>query len=78
MFRAAPRCFCMANETKNTTTWPELAIGLFEKLDERNARIDYTFEDMTVEVPSQAGGNASHATWKLNGTVRISTSSKKS
>lgn len=68
----------MANETKTTTTWPELAIGLFEKLDERDARIDYTFENLTVEVPSHAGGNATHATWKLNGTLKVSTSSKKS
>ncbi|HKK19212.1 MAG TPA: hypothetical protein VJ952_11080 [Opitutales bacterium] len=67
----------MANETKKTTTWPELAIGLFEKLDERDARIDYVFEDLSVAVPSHAGADASHATWTLNGTLKISTSSKK-
>jgi hypothetical protein len=67
----------MANEKQTTTTWPELAIGLFEKLNERDARIDYVFENMVIEVPSHAGGDASHATWKLNGTLKISTSSKK-
>jgi len=67
----------MANETKATTTWPELAIGLFEKLDERDARIDYIFEDLEVQVPSHAGSNPTYATWKLNGTVKITTSSKK-
>lgn len=67
----------MANETKHINTWPELAVGLFDKLDERDARIDYMFEDFTVEVPSHVGNGANHATWKLNGTVKISTSSKK-
>lgn len=71
------RFIYMANETKTTTTWPELAIGLFEKLDERDARIDYVFEDLTIEVPSHAGEGADHATWKLNGVLKISTSSKK-
>ena len=63
----ALRCVCMANEKEKTTTWPELAIGLFDKLDERDARIDYVFENMEVEVPSNAGDNPSYAKWRLNG-----------
>ncbi|MEM6643689.1 MAG: hypothetical protein AAF616_11975 [Bacteroidota bacterium] len=60
----------MGNDTK---TWPELAIGLYDKLTGRNAKITYDFEDMDVSVPS--GTNASeHATWKLNGKLTISTS----
>jgi hypothetical protein len=60
----------MAEEEKN---WSDIAIGLYDKLTGRNAEITYQFEDLDVTVPSDTGGNPSHATWKLNGTVRIHT-----
>ena len=56
-----------------TTNWPELAIGLYDKLTGRGAEITYAFDHMEIEVPSGTGDNASHAKWKLNGTLRIST-----
>ncbi len=59
-----------------TTTWPELAIGLYDKLTGRGAEITYKFEDMHIHVPSAAqnGSNSvEHAPWKLNGTLRITT-----
>lgn len=59
--------------SKDTTNWPELAIGLYDKLTGRNAEISYQFEDFEVYVPSSASENASHAKWKMNGTVRITT-----
>ncbi len=63
-----------ANEkTEHTTTWPELAIGLYDKLTGRNAEITYAFENLEVEVPSGTGDNAEHAKWKINGTLRIRT-----
>lgn len=58
---------------EQTTNWPELAIGLYDKLTGRGAEITYHFEDMTVHVPSGTGDNASHAKWKLDGTLKIST-----
>jgi hypothetical protein len=58
----------------HTETWPELAVGLWDKLTGRNAVIEYDFSDMSVDVPSGAGENATHATWKLNGKLRIRTS----
>ena len=58
----------------HTETWPELAIGLWDKLTGRNAVIEYEFDNMDVQVPSGAGSNASHANWKLNGKLRIRTS----
>lgn len=61
---------------QETTTWPELAIGLYEKLTGRNAEISYQFEDFELYVPSKASGNgeeASHAHWKMNGTLKIRT-----
>ena len=57
----------------STTTWPELAIGLYEKLTERNAEITYEFENMEVLVPSGTGDDAKHAKWHVNGIIRIRT-----
>ena len=62
----------MAND-QDTHTWPELAIGLYDKLTGRDAEITYGFEDFEVHVPSSTAANAEHARWKLSGTVRIST-----
>ncbi len=58
---------------ENTTNWPDLAEGLYERLTGRGAEIRYTFEDMKVRVPSKAGEGAEHADWEVNGTLRIST-----
>lgn len=60
-------------EIDETTTWPELAIGLYDRLTGRGAEITYEFEDMEVEVPSKAGEDADHANWRLDGTLRITT-----
>ena len=62
-----------ASGTEHTTTWPELAIGLYDKLTGRNAEITYEFIDMQIDVPSAASDAASHARWKLNGTMKIRT-----
>lgn len=56
-----------------TTTWPELAISLYDRLTGRGAEITYEFEDMEVAVPSKTGENAEHAHWQLDGTIRITT-----
>lgn len=56
-----------------TTTWPELAISLYDRLTGRGAEISYEFEDMEVEVPSKAGPDAEHAHWRVDGTLRITT-----
>jgi len=57
----------------HTTNWPELAIGLYDKLTGRGAEITYSFDRMEIDVPSGTGDSASYAKWKLNGTLRIST-----
>ena len=57
----------------DTRTWPELAIGLYDKLTGRGAEITYRFEDMRVAVPSGTGEDASQAPWLLNGTLRVHT-----
>lgn len=57
-----------------TTTWPELAIGLYDRLTGRNAEITYEFDDMEIDVPSKAGADADHAHWRVDGTLTITTS----
>lgn len=61
----------MANQQNND--WPNLAIGLYDKLTGRNAEIAYEFDDFSVEVPRQVGNNTEHALWKMNGTLKIRT-----
>ena len=55
-----------------TQTWPELAIGLYDKLTGRGAEITYQFEDFDLYVPSGTA-NRGHAHWKMNGTLKIRT-----
>jgi len=61
------------SDQQHTQTWPELAIGLYDKLTGRNAEITYDFQNMEVWVPSGTGDNADHARWKVNGIVKIRT-----
>jgi len=61
-------------DSEHTTTWPELAIGLYDKLTGRGAEITYEFQNLEVTVPSGTGEKAEFANWKLNGTIKISTS----
>jgi len=62
----------MASE-QDTNNWPELAIGLYDKLTGRDAEISYSFDDFEIFIPSSTAADASHARWKMNGRVRIST-----
>jgi len=61
------------DENGHTTTWPELAIGLYDRLTGRGAEISYEFEDMHVKIPSGTGGAAEHAEWVFSGALRIRT-----
>lgn len=55
------------------TTWPELAIDLYDKLTGRGAEISYEFDDLEIGVPSGTHGTAATATWKLKGVLKIRT-----
>ena len=59
--------------TSQTDTWPELAISLYDKLTGRGAEIEYEFADFDLYVPSGTGASATHAHWKMNGTIRVRT-----
>lgn len=61
---------------QHTTNWPDLAIGLYDRLTGRGAQIEYAFEDMQINVPSGTGEAAEHAKWLLNGKLKITTSNE--
>ncbi len=63
------------SENIDTKTWPELAIGLYDRLTERNAEIAYDFDNFELGVPSSTNADAKHAQWKLNGAIRVTTRS---
>ncbi len=72
MIRAVHHTY-MAQTMTDTQTWPDLAIGLYDKLTGRGAEISYEFQSLEVSVPSSASAGAQHATWKVSGTVKIRT-----
>ncbi len=58
---------------EQTATWPDLAIGLYDRLTGRNAEITYDFDRLQLNVPSGTGPNAERAEWEVSGTLRIRT-----
>jgi hypothetical protein len=58
---------------QDTQTWPDLAIGLYDKLTGRGAEITYHFEDLQVAIPGGTDPAAASAKWTLNGTLKIRT-----
>lgn len=63
-----------SGDQKEATSFADLGKDLWSYLTGRGAAIDYQFVDMTVEVPKTTGADAARASWKLNGTLRITTS----
>ena len=57
----------------HTTNWPDLAIGLYDRLTGRGAEITYDFDDMHVKLPSGTGETAEHAEWVLSGAITVRT-----
>ncbi|TWT77769.1 hypothetical protein Pla123a_15650 [Posidoniimonas polymericola] len=64
----------MSNPTQHTNNWPDLAVGLFDRLTGRQAEISYRFDNMHLRVPSGTGDEAQHAEWVLNGGLTVTTS----
>ena len=63
----------MDNTTTEAQTWPDLAIGLYDKLTGRAAAITYEFRELEISVPSSASAAAQHATWRVSGAVTVRT-----
>ena len=57
-----------------TTSFADLGKEMWAYLTGKGAAINYEFVDMTVEVPRETGPHSPRATWRLNGTLRITTS----
>jgi hypothetical protein len=62
--------------TKDVVDWTDLGKEMWSYLTGKGAAIDYTFVDMTVEVPRDTGADAPRAIWKLDGTLRITTTDR--
>ncbi|MGB3185942.1 MAG: hypothetical protein WBG36_09985 [Ornithinimicrobium sp.] len=67
-----------STEVGKDASWTDLGQDLWAYLTGRGAAINYSFVDMAVEVPRDTGADAPRATWKLNGTLRITTSDNES
>jgi hypothetical protein len=57
----------------DTTSIGDLGRELWDYLTGKDAAINYQFVDMLVEVPRSTGEKAPRATWRLHGTLRITT-----
>ena len=62
--------------SKDTTSFADFGRDMWSYLTGKEATIDYTFVDMSIEVPRTTGPDSDRATWKLNGTLRITTADK--
>ena len=63
----------MAQKVNETNNWPEMFVGLYERLTGDNAEISYNFDDFEIDVPASTAPNSPQAHWKFNGTMRITT-----
>ena len=63
----------MDKTPSEATTWPDLAIGLYDRLTGRGAEIIYEFQNMEISIPTTASPNAQHAMWRINGVMKIRT-----
>ena len=61
------------NTNDQTQTWPDLAIGLYDKLTGRGAEITYEMDNLAVEVPAGTSDEAPRAKWVVNGSLKIRT-----
>lgn len=61
-------------DPRDISDWTDLGREMWSYLTNRGAVVNYSFVNMTVEVPRDIGPDAPRATWKLNGTLRITTS----
>ena len=53
--------------------WTDLGSPMWTFLTGREAAINYTFSDLTVEIPRDTGSDAPRATWRIDGTLTVTT-----
>ncbi len=64
----------VGTDNAEVVNWSDLGQRMWSFLTGRDAEIHYRFADVAVEVPRDTGANAPRATWKIDGTVTITTS----
>jgi hypothetical protein len=65
-----------AEKTKSSeASWPDFAIGLYDKLTGRGAQITYEFDNFNLFIPTRAGeiDDEHHFNWKMSGIMHIRT-----
>lgn len=60
-------------KTSEVVDWSDLGQRMWSFLTGREAAINYTFTDMTVEIPRDTGSKAPRATWRIDGTLTVTT-----
>jgi len=60
------------------SSFADVAKEWWSYLTDRGAAVNYEFVDMTVEVPRETGADSERAVWKLNGSLRITTTEQPS
>jgi hypothetical protein len=63
---------------QHQSSFADVAKELWSYLTDRGAAVNYEFVDMTVEVPRETGADSERAVWKLNGSLRITTTEQPS
>lgn len=61
------------SNSSDVTSFVDLGKEMWNFLTGNNAGINYEMVDMHIEVPKSTGPDAPRATWRLNGTLRITT-----
>ena len=61
------------NDMNEIVDWTDLGSRMWSFLTGREAAINYEFQNMEVEVPRDTGSDAPRATWRLSGTLRVTT-----
>jgi hypothetical protein len=59
------------NDRGEKTTWPDVAVILFDLLSGRKAEVTWEFERMEIHVPITTGSNTEYAIWKVNGVLKV-------
>ena len=61
---------------KDVVDWTDLGKEMWSYLTGKGATVEYAFDNMHVEVPKTTGPDSPRAIWKLDGTLRITTTDR--
>lgn len=64
------------NQDRDIVDWADLGQEMWSYLTGRGAAVNYNFVDMEIEVPRDTGPDAARATWRLNGTLQVTTADR--